>query len=235
MWLALAAGLTVLIVPLPRRLVQAEEILALIVFAGAALFVYLVFRKEQELASGKSTSAGGTGPLRWLSTTLGKLAAGLRDIGRSRRLYGSFGASALLLLFQILAFWLVMRACGLRLSFWRGVAVLLILHLGTAIPGAPSNVGTYQFFVVAGLTLFGVDKTAAASFSVVVFLILTIPLWAIGALAFGRAGLSLRHIRSKVPALAERCGDGAGAPRTHRASDLVFRPQLQCLGSSKRN
>jgi len=188
-WLTLTVGLTVLFVPLPRYLVDAEEALAAIVFVATAVFLFAVFRK-------RTPPKKEPGRLRRL---LDGLSGGIADIGRSRRLYASFGVSALLLLLQILAYWLVMRGYGMVLSFWQGAAVLLILHLGTAAPGAPSNVGTYQFFTVLGLTLFGVDKTAATGFSVVVFVILTIPLWAIGSLAFARAGLTLRNVRSGLP------------------------------------
>jgi hypothetical protein len=49
---------------------------------------------------------------------------------------------------------LVMVSYGLRLSFWIGMAVYLIVQLGTLIPNAPANVGAYQFFCVVGLRLF---------------------------------------------------------------------------------
>lgn len=81
-----------------------------------------------------------------------------------------------MLLLQALSFRLVMRAYGLRLSPAAGAAAYLVVHLGTVMPGAPANVGTYQFFTVLGLTLFGVDRIAAAGFSLVVFTILTVPL-----------------------------------------------------------
>jgi uncharacterized membrane protein YbhN (UPF0104 family) len=112
--------------------------------------------------------------------------------------------SGFLLVLQILSFWLVMEAYGLSLSIWHGAAVFLIVHLGTMVPGAPSNIGTYQFFTVLGLMLFDTDKTVASGFSVVVFLILTIPLWIIGLFAFGRAGLSLRTVREEVASLAKQ-------------------------------
>jgi glycosyltransferase 2 family protein len=76
--------------------------------------------------------------------------------------------------------------------------VFLIVRLGTAIPNAPANVGTFQFFVVAGLTFFGLDKTAAAAFSIAVFLVLTIPLWLIGSIALSRTGLTLQNIRLDI-------------------------------------
>jgi hypothetical protein len=91
-----------------------------------------------------------------------------------------------------------MRGCGLRLGFWAGVATLLIVHLGTALPNAPANLGTYQLSCAAGLMLFGIDKTTAAGLSVVVFVVLTIPLWMLGALAFGQSGLTIKMVRRGV-------------------------------------
>jgi len=195
-WLAIAIGITILFVPLPQYLVSAEEVLAIIVFATTALFAFLVLRKQQG-----AEAAPRPGLLGRVSGLMSGLARGLHSIGRSNLLTASFSISFLLLFFQILAFWMVMWGYGLRLSFWHGAAVLLIVHLGTALPGAPSNVGTYQFFTVIGLTQFGIDKTTATGFSVVVFVILTIPLWVIGVFAFGRAGLSLHSLTAQISTL----------------------------------
>jgi hypothetical protein len=202
-WLALAFGVTVLSVPLPRYLVHAEEILGYGALAATAVVTYLLlsFRQPNRAAPvGDSRKR----PLVGILNLIGKAADGIRDIGRSRYFYASYCVSLLLLIGQILSYWIVMRAYGLKLSFWQGAAILLILHVGTAIPSAPSNVGTYQFFSVLGLTLFGIDKTVATGFSVVVFLILTIPLWIIGLLVFGHLGLSLKGVRTDIAALGKR-------------------------------
>lgn len=192
-WMVVAFGILVLTVPLPEYLVEAEEFLALVIFAAAALFVYVVLRKQKEIEAG--TGPGSAGLLRrWIDL----VAAALRSIGGASSFYAAAVLSGLLLILQILAFWLVMEAYGMSLSIWHGAAVFLIVHLGTILPGAPSNVGTYQFFTVLGLMLFGVDKNVASGFSVIVFLILTIPLWAIGMVAFGRAGLNLRRVREEA-------------------------------------
>jgi glycosyltransferase 2 family protein len=203
-WLALAFGVTVLLVPLPKYLVDAEEILGFTALAGTFFFSYLVFRKGGDSIIFLNSSRRYWRPVRWILDLLGKLAHGVRDIGRSRFVYSSFAVSLLMLIGQILSYWLVMVAYGLKLSFWHGAAMLLIVHIGTAIPSAPSNVGTYQFFTVVGLTLFGIDKTPATGFSVVVFFILTIPLWIIGLLVFGRLGLSLRKIRTEIASLGKK-------------------------------
>jgi hypothetical protein len=54
------------------------------------------------------------------------------------------------------------------------------------------------------LTLFGVDKTIATGFSVVVFVALTFPLWLLGALALGQSGATLASVRARFH------GDGSG-------------------------
>ena len=106
--------------------------------------------------------------------------------------------SFVFLALQVLTFWFIMVACGLPLHFWTGVVVALIIIIGTVVPNAPSNVGSFQFFCVVGLTLFGVDKTAAAGFSLVSFALLTIPLWIFGLIALGFSGMTLSGIRREL-------------------------------------
>lgn len=200
-WLALAVGAVILLVPLPRYLVDAEEILAGIVFAAAGLMLYLVLWRRDAESADAVRATPRLKPLAWLVRLERRLRADLRDIGRAPLLYASFVVSVMILVFQIAAFWLMLVAYGLELSVWHGAAVFLVVHLGTTVPSAPSNVGTYQFFTVVGLTLFSVDKTTATGFSVVVFIALTVPLWMIGGVAFARAGLSLRGVRERIAAV----------------------------------
>jgi uncharacterized protein (TIRG00374 family) len=198
-WMVLAFGVVVLAVPLPRYLVDAEVFLAFAIFSAGAWFVYLVMRKERQIEEGARLKSGGR-----LSRWIELVAGALRSIGGAPSFYVAAGLSGLLLLLQVLSFWLVMRAYGISLPIWHGAAVCLIVHLGTMVPSAPSNVGTYQFFTVVGLMVFGVDKTVATGFSVVVFLILTLPLWIIGLVAFGRAGMTLRMVREQVARLTKQ-------------------------------
>ena len=65
---------------------------------------------------------------------------------------------------------------------------------------APANIGSFQFFCVLALSLFGVEKTTAAGFSIMYFLTLTVPLWILGLLAISRCGLSLSTIRIDLAA-----------------------------------
>lgn len=203
-WLALAIGLTAIFIPLPRDLLEAGDILGIIVLAFTGLFIYVVFRKRKALSEEATEKPSGWKPLRSVTSFVGRMNAGLRNIGMSPLFYASFSISIFILVFQALAFWFVMLAYGLSAPFWVGAVVFLIVHLGTAIPNAPANVGTYQFFCVIGLTIFGIEKTLATGFSVVVFILLTIPLWVIGFFALSRSGTTLYAIRSEVNALLQR-------------------------------
>jgi glycosyltransferase 2 family protein len=189
-WLALGMAVAAMLMPLPSSLLHGGDVLGVLILVATALFLYEVFRRPD-----RSALAGDQPP--------GKLARfrrGFQQIGRRREAFLAFGLSLVLLTAQMLAFWLVMRAYGLDVSFWTGAAALMIVHLGTAVPNAPANVGTYQFFCVIALTLFGIDKSVATGFSVVVFVILTIPLWVLGFLALGCTGATLASVRAQIDA-----------------------------------
>ncbi len=137
-------------------------------------------------------------PLRAVAGLFARLGEGLRETSRTKEFYLGFVLTLPFLALQAITLWLTMLGYGLRLSLWVGVAVFVIVNLGTAIPNTPANVGSYQFFTVLGLTLFGVDKTSATGFSLVAFTLLTLPLLVIGFLALSRSGVSLATIREEL-------------------------------------
>jgi uncharacterized protein (TIRG00374 family) len=197
-WLAIAAGITVILVPFPRDIVDSADILGVAVIVATALFVYVIIRKRKTLDRKINVKQPRWKLLGFINRFIEHLVRGLQDIGFSRSFYISFIISFFIPALEAIAFWLVIRAYGIPLSFWAGAIVFLIVHIGTAIPNAPANVGTYQFFCVVGLTLFGVEKTLATGFSLVVFIILTIPIWALGFFALSRSGTTLYEIKSQI-------------------------------------
>jgi uncharacterized membrane protein YbhN (UPF0104 family) len=188
-WLAIFIGITAMFVPLPRQLALSAEVLGVIVLAMTALLLSVVVR-----GSGEASPEHGV-----FRRFFMEIAEGLRQIGISSEFYKSLAMSVLVIGFQSVAFWCVMVAAHLGLPIWAGIAVFLIVHLGTAIPNAPANVGSFQFFCVVGLSLFGVAKPAAAAFSILVFVILTAPLWILGIVALAHTGMTLTSIRRGIP------------------------------------
>ncbi len=204
LWLGVGIALTAQLVDLPSNLMWAANVLGVVVLFFIAVFAFLVIRKEKELEKRQTAEAAKSKLMGVIGSTLNRLAAGIKTIGTSRSFYAALLVSPFFLIFQALALWFIMIGYGLHLSVWSGAAVMMILLLGTAIPNAPSNVGTYQFFTVLGLTLFGIDKTTATGFSVVAFIVLTLPLWIIGFIALTRTGMKLRDIQFKISKLMKR-------------------------------
>ena len=58
-------------------------------------------------------------------------------------------------------------AFGMHLSIFNAFAVLAIVALGVMIPAAPGFIGTYHYACVLGLTSFGIAKSEALSYAVV--------------------------------------------------------------------
>lgn len=198
LWLVLGGVLAAMFVPLPKNLVKAGDLLGAVVLVATAGFVCLVLRKKHELVAGVGEQAPKSDAPTSLSSVVSHLARGLCEIGVSRSLHFAVALSAAMLACQALAIWFIMLAFGLKLGVLAGAVVVLIVRLGTAIPNAPANVGSFQFFTVLALGLFGVDKAVAAAFSIVDFFILTAPLWIVGLFALSRTGMGLRDIRAQV-------------------------------------
>jgi uncharacterized protein (TIRG00374 family) len=191
-WMAAGTGLLLLWLPLPPEFARVAEAFGIIIASLIVVFVFLVLRPPAFL-------------IRWserrdsrLRFFTGGVLSGISRVGLNRRLLASVAYSLAMLLLQAGSFWFVMIACRLRLGYAAAAAVFLIVHFGTAIPNAPANVGSFQFFTVLGLQLFGLDKTTAAGFSVVVFVILTLPLWALGLAAVASTGVTLAQIRPNL-------------------------------------
>jgi len=126
-----------------------------------------------------------------------RIVQGLRVFPGSLPLAGAWAASAGMLALQALSFWFTMIACRVGLSLFEAFGVLLVVRIGTLIPGAPANLGTYQFAAVLGAMLFGVPKEVAAPFSMILFASLTFPLWLLGAAAIARSGVDLAGLRRR--------------------------------------
>jgi uncharacterized protein (TIRG00374 family) len=201
-WLAVGIALIAIFVHLPENLVRAADALGAMLLAAVAAFVVLVILKKR--LPDRPAADGTRNPFRTLGSIIARVAQGIGSIGTSRYFYLALFISPLIPVCQMVSFWIIMRAYGLHLSLWVGAAVFVIVYFGTAIPNAPSNVGTYQFFAVLGLTLFGVDKTTATGFSMAVFIVLTLPLWVLGLVAIARSGMRLADLRREVAELVSR-------------------------------
>lgn len=201
-WLVLFTIVSTSIVPLPRYLVDGTRVLTGVLAGLAFLLAIAVFQKSHAHAAvAKSRWAG----------KLWHVVDALHDMGRSRYFYLAFLSSLVYLGLQLVPIHALMLAYGLDLDWSATLVTLVILRLGTLLPQAPGNVGSFQFFAVVALRLFGVGRAEATGFATLLFFVVTVPLWLAGFVATLTSGIGFGDIRRRA---AESGRQASNAPST---------------------
>jgi glycosyltransferase 2 family protein len=180
---------------IPRDLTVLVQVLAVLLAAGAGLIFWTVVHKQHAHAVVRES--------RW-SATLRHVVEGLHLMGDPRPLGLTAAISVLYFGLQVVSVFALMRAYGLDLSFWAAGAVVTLVRTSTVVPNAPGNLGLVNVACVMALRLFEVEKTDAKTFSIILFVVLTVPLLIGGAVATGHAKLNIGEIRDRAKALARR-------------------------------
>ena len=105
--------------------------------------------------------------------------------------------------------WIIALAIDVDISLT--TATLLIMgttFFATAVPSAPSAIGTWEFAVIYGLKFFGVEQEAGFGFAVIIHAVLFLPPMIIAAVFLPREGIgTVRRFRGLS---ARRAGAGNG-------------------------
>jgi glycosyltransferase 2 family protein len=183
-WLALGVGIAAACFPLPPGISHVAKVWAGIIVFGLIAGAWIMFRRQSSLS-------------RWkIIRPIDHMLEEVRTIGRSGVLASALAISLLKFVAQCLAFLFVLWAYGLHFPVGVQLAIFVIAYVGMSIPSTPASVGVFQVFCIAGLELFHVPKPVATGFSLLAFVVLTVPLTIAGFIALGQSGLTLRQIRS---------------------------------------
>jgi uncharacterized membrane protein YbhN (UPF0104 family) len=155
----------------------------------AVLLALVMFHKQRAKDAVPET--------RW-GARLEVLMDDLHLMGRSPYFYGALAASLPYLLLQVVPIYALMQGFGLELNVWSATVLLVVIRLGTLLPQAPGNVGSFQALTVLVLRRFGIDKTTAAGFSVMVWAVITLPLLVVGFLALALTGMNLGGLKQEA-------------------------------------
>lgn len=188
-WLILGFFVTTLFVRVDANLKYGAGIIAALVAFLAVLLAYAVHRKDE--------AHDALARYRWLSV-LRHLVEGLHTMARSKSFLSAAAASLVYLSLQVVPIFAVIRGYGVDLSFGQSACVLVILRLGTVIPGPPGNIGLFNVFATAALTLLGVDRQTAKGLSGVMFFVITVPLLIAGCVAVFLTGFKLRELQKRA-------------------------------------
>ena len=106
--------------------------------------------------------------------------------------------SILVWLPNALIIYILVHSFGIEIPLSGAFLMLVIYVFGTMIPSGPAFVGTIQFCSVAGLSLFGVSRADALSYSVVYHLVSFLPITITGFIFLLVEGYSLVDLRKSA-------------------------------------
>ncbi len=168
-------------------LTKGAWLLGLGVLSLSLLFMYILFRREH------AHSYFSERP--WAAKFMHVMHE-IHRLGNWRTMGAAFGLSLLYLFLQIVAVWALFRAANFDFSLRAAGVVLIIVRLGTMIPNAPANIGSFQYFCAKALEWLNAERPDAKSFSLIVYVVLTLPPLIGGAIAVALTGLNIGDIHT---------------------------------------
>jgi uncharacterized protein (TIRG00374 family) len=128
-------------------------------------------------------------PAERIEALLGELVTGLSAMRKLRLALPALVVSVAAVLVIGVSFWLVMFAFRLHLGFGAALLVMVATNLAMVIPSSPAAIGVFEAAVLVALKPYGVNRSAALSYAVVVHALNSIPFILLGLAILPRHGL----------------------------------------------
>ena len=102
-----------------------------------------------------------------------------------------FFYTTLYLVGQVITINLLLSAFSIKSSIMIGLFMFAVGGFGFAVPSAPSGIGPFEWAIIFGLSLVGVDKVVAAPYALVYHLLGIIPVSLVGVICLFSLGINL--------------------------------------------
>jgi glycosyltransferase 2 family protein len=164
-------------------------ILMIFVAILSALVIFVLFRREHasSLVQGNKWAA-----------RFAHLMHEIHELGDVSSLAVAMGISVLYLLLPILSVWCLFQAYEFDFGFVQAAIVVIVVHIGTILPNAPANIGSFQAFATVAMGMVQAEASAAASFSLIFYIAQTLPQIFVGFLVLLFTGLNLGEVHTRA-------------------------------------
>jgi len=174
-------------------------IFASIVFSAALLILYLWAikpRRIQALYYYLAHKFLPPKPGQRLLAIADDFTVGLSSLGNLRDVTMVFVTSVVIWLLETIKYWFVLHAFPFKVSFFVLMLMNGVVNLATTLPSTPGYVGTFDAPGIEVLQVFGVDRTVAASYTLVLHAALWLPITLLGFWYMLRESLSWRELKA---------------------------------------
>jgi len=90
---------------------------------------------------------------------------------------------------------LILWSLDIRVPAAAPFVILVVSQVGVRLPSSPGSVGVLHYLSVLALSLFGVDKSTALGYGIILHLVIYLPASLLGLLFLAKSGYSLRKLR----------------------------------------
>jgi uncharacterized protein (TIRG00374 family) len=90
------------------------------------------------------------------------------------------------------------QAFNLKLSIWHALVLQLILIIGMAPPSVPGKIGIFEYAVIFAFSTFGIDKSLAFSYGLVLHVVGYLPKILLGLIFMATLKLSIKKAESEL-------------------------------------
>jgi uncharacterized protein (TIRG00374 family) len=164
-----------------------------IIFLAALAFFLLAALYPKKTAGLVSLIVHKIAPKKWQEKIMAiaqRFFAGIKSLNSIGNLVKVLGTSVIIWLLETSVYWSVMQAFPFKINFFGLMLMNGILNLSTTLPSAPGYIGTFDTPGIALLAAYGVEKTIAAGYILVLHAALWLPITVLGAIYFAREGLN---------------------------------------------
>jgi hypothetical protein len=120
---------------------------------------------------------------------------GLHSLRSGRAVLMLFVTSVVIWLAETVKYWFVMHAFDFSVPFWVLMLMNGVVNLATTIPSSPGYLGTFDAPGIEILALFGVERSLAASYTLVLHAALWLPITLLGFWYMARESVSWQDFR----------------------------------------
>jgi len=169
-------------------------------FLGMLILLYIMMRyKELTNKAIKKLLAFLKEPiLKKILNLVSYFTEGLNVLRKRREILSVSSLSILVWAFDGATFYLVAKALNLWLSYPQAYLTMAVIALGLMIPSSPAFIGVYEYFCIAALALFAVDKSLALSYAVLIHLFQFTLIVGLGLFFLWKENLSLWKLKEEV-------------------------------------
>jgi len=130
---------------------------------------------------------------------LNRFAKGLDFFSTGKKQVFTALLSLLIWLLEACTFYLVIKSLNLPLPWYAAFQALIIINLGILIPSSPGYIGTYHYFCILALSIFGIEKEPALTYAIIIHALQFISVTSLGLFFTYREGWNLQKLKEAQP------------------------------------